>query len=164
MRLSRLSVVLFSGLLACGSDDPTAPNVTYPTLPPAMLEAHCWQGNRTINQINVGQVSSADCDADSVTNVSMSTGYYESWRIRLPATQQVTLSVAGAFDNTLFVARIDSVTADSLAYTVQAENDDRAVDDFDARIVMTLEGGVDYLVGVTGFNKTQGGSYQLSIN
>ena len=148
--------------VACGDDDPTAPDaVTFPDWPAPAISALCVRGTALVGDTKSGTISVTDCDGADV-NPDV-TGYFETWRVRVASTRDVTFDVSSSFDNFLTVLRVNAVTASGGSATIIADNDNRSQTDLNALVTVHLEPNVDYVVGISGVDEAATGAYTLVI-
>ena len=143
--------------IACGDDDPTGP--TFPTLPQQIVELLCIRGNGQPGETKSGTIAETDCDVNDVDETDV--GYFESWRVRVGSSRDVTFSASSAFDNRIGVFEL--VQSGGTFDILPVGFDDDSGTGTNALLTVPLERNRDYLVAVAGFDYGEIGSYTLAI-
>jgi hypothetical protein len=156
-------MVLFPLALGCGGGDSTGSNgggSTFPPLPSSLLTQFCVRGNRLPGQATSGTIGANDCDAADFDPTD--DGYFEVWRVRVLTSGTYTITISSNFDSWLEVYQLNSTSP--LDLTLIDQNDDRIPGvDLDGEVTVQLDPGVDYMVGVSGYDYAQTGPYTLTI-
>lgn len=153
-------VVTVAMVFACSDDDTTGPNtnVVFPDWPSALVTGFCVRGTAVVNDTKSGSIASTDCDPDSDDPEGF---YFETWRVRVASARDVTFDANSAFDNYLAVLRVNITTA---AVDPIANNDDRSPgSNTNALVTVRLEPNVDYVVSISGYDRSETGPYTLAI-
>ena len=148
-------------LCSCGDDGNGPGNVSFPNIDATLLAAVCWQGNLTAPQNGSGTISASDCDAADIDPADE--GYFETFRVRVPAARSVTITTNATFDAYLTVVRVNSITGSSANVTVIGEDDDSGPG-LNAMVTVSLQPGVDYFISVGGFDYAETGTYSFTMN
>ena len=152
-----LLMAIAAVLPACGGDDsPTAPSITFPTLPAALLANFCVRGDRAPNQGISGAVETTDCPLGDGS-------YYEAWRVRVATNGAYRFAASSTFDNVLALLRLDSYTDQSATLTVIASDDDSGTGSNALIASVTLTAGQDYFLLVNGYDGSDTGPYTVTF-
>ncbi|MDE0082084.1 MAG: hypothetical protein OXT72_05495 [Gammaproteobacteria bacterium] len=90
--------------------------------------------------------------------------YFETWRLRVPEGNILTLSVSSDFDSFLDVYRVPNVADPSTAAWVDSDDDGNLLQGLDAELEVTVLQGVEYWVMVSGFDSTEMGPYDITAS
>jgi hypothetical protein len=147
--------------IACGEDNITngdTDQVTFPTIDPNIIALFCIRGTAVPPRSVSGSVSPDDCHSGEVDD-----GYWETWRVRVASTASVTFTVSSQFDSWLTLIRVDDLN-DIVNSTYILDEDDDSAGNFQAQIVYTLQPNTEYIVSVSGYDDSEGGSYTLQMS
>ena len=141
-------------LLACGDDNGTGPSneVSFPTIAPTYLSSVCIRGTAVPTTSKSGSITDDDCDSGGVV------GYFETYRVRVASSGNVTFTVSSTFDSVLALARIGD-TSDPVNTMVELAGDDDSAGNLDAELTYMLQPNTEYWVLVAGYDYSETGSY-----
>jgi hypothetical protein len=82
--------------------------------------------------------------------------------VRVNRQRSVTFTVSSQFDSFLSLLRLNSFTNTTADWSFVAEDDD-GTGGLDARLTVTLQPNVDYLLAISGFDYNETGPYTIRI-
>lgn len=171
-----LGILFAMSVTGCGGgDSPTGPGAgargaEFPTISTALAATWCVRGSLRVPGRRNGSITPADCiAAGTATVLSVPVGagpdsYFETWRLRVPEGNILTLSVSSDFDSFLDVYRVPNVADPSTAAWVDSDDDGNLLQGLDAELEVTVLQGVEYWVMVSGFDSTEMGPYDITAS
>lgn len=164
-RFARLASALgLSVAFAACADDGTGPldEVEFPVLDAAVLAEFCIRGQMV--PVDAADESLQATDCATVFPVGVGPGLvYETWRVRVASTTEVTIFTESNIDTFLDVFEINPAAPILDLVNLVEFNDDRSETDFNASVSPTLQPGIEYWVMVSGFDADELGPYTLRV-
>lgn len=146
MRLHWSVPALVITLVACGSDEPTAPQT--------FEQVMCIRGTIAIGGTVNGNLASSDCDIGD--------SYIESYRLTVAADTAVDIAMtSGVFDTYLILLRVRAENVDSLDLVTFDDDGGGGTNSLIAGVALLAAD--DYLVVANGFDYSDVGAYTLNI-